>query len=403
MAAGEGGPPDAARLGRRGPPVPGGINMTDLADASASGYVASSVLREAGALDAAGRRRESLALLSRAAGAGDLAAMRTVGLRILLGDGAPALGVQGVGLIQDAARGGDAEAAGLAAVLAGAGIYRPQDWDEALDWLVRAAELGSARARGALGVLCADAALGADADAPDASADLWRRLRESVDIAALTTPPSARILHDDPSIRAFSDFASPRMCAWITGRAGGRLSRAEVYDAVTQTVQAHETRTNSAARFALADTDLVQIILQARIAAAVDTPFGHLEASAVLHYAEGEQITEHFDFIDPDAPDHDLQVARDGQRMATFLVYLNDDYESGETEFPRLGVSHKGEAGEALVFVNALPNGKADVRTVHAGRPPRNGEKWIVSQFIRNRPSLPGTAAAGPFNHPAPA
>jgi hypothetical protein len=26
------------------------------------------------------------------------------------------------------------------------------------------------------------------------------------------------------------------------------------------------------------------------------------------------------------------------------------------------------------------------VRTLHAGRPPRAGEKWIVSQFVRNRP-----------------
>ena len=38
--------------------------------------------------------------------------------------------------------------------------------------------------------------------------------------------------------------------------------------------------------------------------------------------------------------------------------------------------------------MNALPNGKPDTRMVHAGRPPTSGEKWIVSQFIRNRPAL---------------
>ena len=31
------------------------------------------------------------------------------------------------------------------------------------------------------------------------------------------------------------------------------------------------------------------------------------------------------------------------------------------------------------------PDGSADLRTLHAGRPPRGGEKWIVSQFVRNR------------------
>ena len=25
----------------------------------------------------------------------------------------------------------------------------------------------------------------------------------------------------------------------------------------------------------------------------------------VLHYAEGEQITEHFDFVDPNVPDYE--------------------------------------------------------------------------------------------------
>jgi prolyl 4-hydroxylase len=69
----------------------------------------------------------------------------------------------------------------------------------------------------------------------------------------------------------------------------------------------------------------------------------------------------------------------------TFLVYLNDDYADGQTEFPRLELSHKGQRGEALYFVNALDGGKADIRTLHAGRPPSAGEKWIVSQFVRNR------------------
>ena len=72
----------------------------------------------------------------------------------------------------------------------------------------------------------------------------------------------------------------------------------------------------------------------------------------------------------------------------TFLVYLNDDYAGGETEFPRLGIQHKGRRGEGLYFINVLPNGAPDERTWHAGRPPLSGEKWILSQFLRNRPVL---------------
>lgn len=360
------------------------------------------LLALAAQLDAAGRHQEALGSLAQAARGGSARAQAILGARLLLGDRAPARPDQGLPLLAQAGGRGDGPAAGVMAVTAALGYCRPQNWTEALDWLLRAAEAGLASARGALGVLSADRAVAEQAADPAAPPDIWRRLRASVDIGALLTPPEGRTLHGEPLIRAYDGFASPRECAWLIARAHGRLSRAQVYNAVSRQVQEHETRTNTAATFGLFDVDLVQLALQARIAAATGAPVSHLEAPAILHYSVGEQITEHFDFVDPDLPDHDAQVARDGQRVVTFLVYLNDDYEGGETEFPRLGVSHRGKAGDAMFFVNALPDGKADVRTVHAGRPPRAGEKWIVSQFIRSRPSLPSAMETG-FAHPVPA
>ncbi len=131
---------------------------------------------------------------------------------------------------------------------------------------------------------------------------------------------------------------------------------------------------------------MVCVLAQQRMAACLGVAFRQFEPITVLHYAEGEEITEHFDFVDPHVPDYEQEIARQGQRIATFLVYLNDDHGGGETDFPRVGVTHKGSVGEGLVFINALADGSADQRTLHAGRPPRTGEKWIVSQFVRNRP-----------------
>ena len=107
----------------------------------------------------------------------------------------------------------------------------------------------------------------------------------------------------------------------------------------------------------------------------------------MLHYDVGEEITEHYDFIDPNIPNYAQEIAQQGERVVTFLVYLNDDYGGGETAFPRLGISHKGHRGEGMFFVNAV-DGNADTRTLHAGRTPAGGEKWIVSQFVRSRPLL---------------
>ncbi len=113
-----------------------------------------------------------------------------------------------------------------------------------------------------------------------------------------------------------------------------------------------------------------------------------MEGPTVLHYSPGEQIANHYDFVDPHStPDYAGEIARNGQRVITFLVYLNDDYDGGETGLPELGFAHKGRKGDSLYFVNALPDMSPDMRALHAGRPTSRGEKWIVTQFVRSRPT----------------
>jgi hypothetical protein len=139
--------------------------------------------------------------------------------------------------------------------------------------------------------------------------------------------------------------------------------------------------------FNVLEADLVSVLVQVRMCANTGVPFRYLEPLSVLHYAVGEEITEHFDFVDPlQTPNYEQELAENGQRIVTFLVYLNDDYAGGKTEMPEVGISHQGQKGEGLFFVNAHPNGDPDRRTVHAGRPPTQGEKWVVSQFMRSRP-----------------
>jgi hypothetical protein len=189
-------------------------------------------------------------------------------------------------------------------------------------------------------------------------------------------------------VQAFEGFAGPAVCDWLIARARGRLIRALVYDSVSGQDYVSTTRTNSVANFSLSQVELLDLLLQWRMSVACRQPMRNMEAPAVLHYEVGEEISDHYDFVDPKTPDYAQEIARNGQRVVTFLVYLNDDYEGGETGFPTLGFKHKGRRGEGLFFVNALPDMQPDLRMLHAGRPPLSGEKWIVSQFIRSRPTL---------------
>ena len=360
--------------------------LADLEDRARGGDVRAQVSL-AESLDAQGRHEDAINWLSRAAQTGDAESLATLGFRLLSGRNASAMPKEGAGLLSDAAARGSAEAAAMISVLAGGGFYGQQSWSVALDYLQRSAELGGQSARAQLRLLAPDAAAIDAGPAPE----LWRRLRQSVDVATWTSAPSARTLCPTPQVRAFEGLAPRDVCDWLIQQSRPRLERALVHDPSTGLTIMGETRTNQVANFALDQTSLVHLFIQARIGAAVGVSMTMMEAFAVLHYAVGEEASEHFDYLDPAIPSSAAGIASYGQRMATCLLFLNEDYQGGETAFPALGISHRGRKGDALTFRSVDPAGAPDPRSLHAGRPPTSGEKWVLSQFIRDRAMAPGT------------
>jgi hypothetical protein len=333
--------------------------------------------------EAAGRYEDAVDALARAAQGGDVEATTELGKHLILGDLGPHLPQDGTRLLVDAVAAGSVEGALRLATLAALGTYVKQSWSRALGLLLFAAEKGSPAARGQLQLFARRRPT--DGESP---AEEWRRLAESIDFATWIAPARSVSLHGDPAVRSFPEFTEDEVCSWLIERAKGKLRRALVYDAAHGRDIADHMRTNTAAGFDLMSADLVQVALQYRMAVSVGLPIDNMEGPTVLHYEVGEQITNHYDFLNPGSPNYQDEISRRGERIITFLVYLNDDYGGGETEFPKLGISHKGKRCEGLLFVNALPSGPPDLRMVHAGTPPTNGEKWIVSQFIRNRAVL---------------
>jgi prolyl 4-hydroxylase len=332
--------------------------------------------------DAAGRHDEAVDTLALAAQGGDLEATVSLGIRLLVGDRAPYLPRDGIVLLSDAARAGSTEGALRLAPLAALGAHVPQDWGHALGLLTFAAERGSDDARGQL------RALAARRDGTAESSDGWRRIAQSIDWQIWLAPPEGVTLHERPLVRSFPGLVSDSVCEWLRGRAAGRLRRALIYDPGEGGNVADHMRTNSLTAFDLGSVDVVQAALQHRMAVACGVNVHNAEGPTILHYQPGEQITNHFDFVNVQMPGYEEHIAQRGERIITFLAYLNDDYDGGDTDFPKIGVRHKGRRGEGLFFTNALPSGKPDFRMVHAGMPPLRGEKWIVSQFFRSRAAL---------------
>ena len=234
--------------------------------------------------------------------------------------------------------------------------------------------------------LCDDR--GFAARAAGASRADWVQVASAVRLDDWRRSPPANVRSAEPRVSAFADFVRPEFCQYLISLCGDRLVPAKVYDPVNRQDIVVADRNNTIATFDTDTVELAHVLLQTRMGAACGLSERLMEAPSVLHYSPGQEIRDHYDFVDPKSTaDYAGEIARNGQRVITFLVYLNDDYEGGETAFPTLGFVHKGRCGEGLYFVNALRDLSPDLRMLHAGRPPTGGEKWIVSQFVRSRPT----------------
>lgn len=289
---------------------------------------------------------------------------------------------RGCALLEAAASNGHAAAICQLATLEATGAGRPQNFARALELLEYAAELGSGHAGAQLQLL-----------AGSASTD-WPRLRAAIDVRELLSVGEKTIVSEAPRVRIIPGFASKAECDWVIARTGHKLGRAMIWDEVGGKGRIDPSRSNSAVEVRLTDMDVVMEILRARIAVATRLPEPVFETPQVMHYTVGQEFKVHHDYLDPDLPGHAMDMKQRGQRIATFLVYLNDGFEGGETEFPRANIIVRGAAGDALFFANVTREGKPDPLTTHAGRPPASGEKWILSQWIRDRsPGAPAPPA----------
>jgi prolyl 4-hydroxylase len=322
------------------------------------------------AFDETGRYADAMEVLKRGSLEGDLVAMTELAHRLLVGDRAPKSPKHALYLLGEAAKAGEGRALSRLAALKAAGAYVRQDWHDAVRFLGHAAAAGDRSAQGQLECL----------QPPDARRGEWLEMAGRVPLHYWLQPAQQDSLHE--RVRSVPGLAPPAVCDWLIGRARGRLQPALVYDSISRESQIHEMRTNTMALFDYSTFDVVQFLVQARMSLTCGYPMQHFEAPMVLHYDVGQQIKPHFDFIDAKAADYAEQIRELGQRMITFLLYLNEDYTGGETTFPELGVVHRGSTGGGLYFINAHADLSPDRRMLHTGSPPVRGEKWIVTQFI---------------------
>lgn|GEM_PF-597360 len=172
-------------------------------------------------------------------------------------------------------------------------------------------------------------------------------------------------------------------CDYLLGLAAPRFAPSAVIAA--EGVRTHEGRTSHSAKLFLPGEARLEGLYD-RLTGRLDVPVRYFEYCQCVRYEAGQFYGEHLDPLDEATPPGAAEVARRGQRALTLLVYLNEDFEGGETHFPRLDRKVTPRRGAGLLFYLLDRHGKPDPDARHAGLPVFSGTKYVLNLWVRNRP-----------------
>jgi prolyl 4-hydroxylase len=298
----------------------------------------------------------------------------------------------GVQLLRQIASGGDPEALFVLADLTWSGTLVPQDPARGRLLYEYAAALGHPQANIVATNLLANGVAGkrdwaAALERLEAEARslAGRRaafeLLQAMNLDATGDPKSvldARRVSERPDARTFEGAVTRDECGYLIGAAEPLFRPSMVYDKLGRGVR-DTIRTSDGAALHWGMEDPAIHAINRRIAVMTGTGYDQGEALQVLRYSPGQEYRPHFDYLE----------GVENPRPWTALIYLNDDYEGGATEFVQTDLQVRGNVGDVLVFANAGDDGLKNPLAEHAGMPVTRGTKYLATRWIRERRWIP--------------
>lgn len=275
-------------------------------------------------------------------------------------------------------------------------------------WLVQRLDAGDAppavaatmRQQG-MAAHAADAIVGAFVDArrrgvatpvdhielPDADAPAARPAARLAPGTRLDVGDREVVVHmrtEDPVCATLGNVLDADECRTLIELARPRLKPSTLVDPATGRDVVSDKRTSWGMFFRLEEDDFIARI-DRRLSRVMNLPLHNGEGLQLLHYPTGAGSEPHLDYLQPGNAANRESIARSGQRVSTLVTYLNDVPAGGQTVFPALGWATSPLRGNAVYFEYADDAGQVDARSLHASAPVTQGEKWVVTKWMRQR------------------
>lgn len=125
------------------------------------------------------------------------------------------------------------------------------------------------------------------------------------------------------------------------------------------------------------------IAIRNKISKIINVPEDNFEKLHIVKYKAGGEYKAHHDSFHENTDYYKKETTRGGQRVYSALMYLNDDFEGGETDFPKIGYKAIPKKNKLLVWKNVNEKNEVEKASLHAGLPVTSGIKYIAIFWIR--------------------
>ncbi len=188
-------------------------------------------------------------------------------------------------------------------------------------------------------------------------------------------------IENDQGLEIFTipDFLTNKECDILCELIEKNHTRSQVAGLGNQKNTYDKGRTSSTST--LTDSDPVVQTVNNKMYTELGIDEAYSEITQGQIYQVGQHFNHHNDYFDGDG--YINHCLSSGQRTWTFMIYLNDVEEGGETEFRNLDLKIKPIKGTAVVWKNSDGKGTENPASHHCGTHVIKGKKIVITKWFR--------------------
>ena len=198
-----------------------------------------------------------------------------------------------------------------------------------------------------------------------------------IDRRKLYIPNAIRLDSDSLELYTLENFLTVDECEKLIQRIRANL-RASTLSSYESDQSYRTSRTCDLAR----SSDPLLSNIHHRICQLMGIDSAYSEEIQGQYYEIGQEFKAHTDYFET----HEMasHAVEKGQRTYTFMIYLNDVEQGGETHFLNVGASFSPRAGTAVIWSSLKPDGSPNADSIHQALPVIAGYKAVVTNWFRS-------------------